>query len=121
MPTQPEVPTLAELVRRAGEVVDPEGAEPTVVQLVQRFEDRDEPVTAVADVGQELEEAREALDPGPDEPAVTVAAAVATYLAFRRDEADDDRETLLRLASRAELEPEPEPAVAQWLAQHGVS
>ena len=120
MPTEPQVPTLAELVRRAGDVVDPEGAEPAVTELVQRFEDRDEPVTAVADVGQELEEAREALDPGPDEPAATVAAAVATYLAFRRDEAGDDRDTLLRLATRAELQPEPEPAVAQWLEQHGV-
>jgi putative intracellular protease/amidase len=120
MPTEPQVPTLAELVRRAGEVVDPDGAEPAVTELVQRFEDRDEPVTAVAHVGQELEEAREALDPGPDEAAVTVAAAVATYLAFRRDEADGDRETLLRLAARAEFQPEPEPAVAQWLEQHGV-
>lgn len=108
------------MVRRAAEVVDPAGAEPAVAQLVERFEDRDEPVTAPAQVGQQLDEAREAIDPGPHEPAAVVAAAVATYLAYRRDETDEDRETLLRLAVRAELQPEPGPAVAGWLAEQGV-
>ena len=120
MGTEPEVVTLSELVRRAAEVVDPDGAEAAVTALVERFEDRDEPVTAIADVAQELEEAREAIDPGPNEPAAVMAAAVATYLAFRRTEVGDDRETLLRLAARAELPAEPEPSVASWLAAQGV-
>jgi hypothetical protein len=111
---------MAELVRRAADVVDPDAADPAVVALVERFEDRDEPVTAVGDVAQELEEAREAIDPGPQEPAAVMATAVATYLAFRRDELDDDRETLLRLAARAELAAEPEPSVAGWLAAQGI-
>lgn len=120
MPKQPETPTLAELVRRAAEVVDPAAADPAVTELVERFEDRDEPVTAVADVGRQLEEVREAIDPGPHEPAAVVATAVATYLAYRRDEVEDDRETLLRLAVRAELDEQPDPSVAEWLAQQGV-
>ena len=117
---EPDVPTLAELVRRAAEVVDPDAADPAVTALVERFEDRDEPVTAIGDVGQELEEAREAIDPGPNEPAAVMATAVATYLAFRRTEAEDDRETLLRLAARAELPADPEPSVMDWLAAQGV-
>lgn len=120
MPTEPQVPSLAQLVRRAAEVVDPDGAEPTVTELVERFEDRDEPVTAVADVSQELEEAREGLDPGPQEPAAVMATAVASYLAFRRDEATEDRDTLLRLAARAEFDEQPDAAVAGWLAERGV-
>lgn len=107
-------------MRRAAEVVDPAATDPAVTALVERFEDRDEPVTAVGDVGQQLEEAREAIDPGPHEPAAVVATAVATYLAYRRDEVEDDRETLLRLAVRAELDDQPEPAVAEWLSEHGV-
>lgn len=120
MPTQPHTPTLSELVRRAADVVDPAAADPAVTALVERFEDRDEPVTAVADVGQQLTEAREAIDPGPHEPAAVVATAVATYLAYRRDQVEDDRESLIRLAVRAELQPEPSPAVASWLVEQGV-
>ena len=120
MPTEPSEPTLSEVVSRAAEVVDPGGNDEAVAALVQRFEDRDEPVTTVGDVAQELEEAREALDPGPHEPAVVMAAAVATYLAFRRTELDGDRQDLLRLAARAEFEGEPEPGVADWLAAQGV-
>ena len=67
---------MAELVRRAADVVDPDAADSAVVALVERFEDR--------------------------------------------DELDDDRETLLRLAARAELPAEPEPSVAGWLAAQGI-
>jgi hypothetical protein len=50
-----------------------------------------------------------------------MAVAVATYLAFRRDELDDDREELLRLAARAEYDGHPPDNVRAWLDQQGVS
>ena len=50
-----------------------------------------------------------------------MATAVATYLAFRRDQVDEDAEELLRLAARAEFNGNPPPAVANWLEEQGVS
>jgi hypothetical protein len=49
MPTEPESPTLAEIVRAAAEAADPPGADDAVTALITRFEDRDEPVTTVTD------------------------------------------------------------------------
>jgi hypothetical protein len=46
--------------------------------------------------------------------------AVATYLAFRRDELDDDPSDLLRLAARAEYNGNPPGIVRAWLDQQGV-
>jgi hypothetical protein len=117
----PATPTLAEVVHRAAEVSDPDGTEAGVTALLQRFEDRDEPVTAVPDISQELAEAKGVVDPQDEDPAATMAAAVATYLAFRRTELDDDREQLLRLAARAEFDGNPPEPVAGWLAAQGVT
>jgi hypothetical protein len=68
-----------------------------------------------------MAEATGALDPDETDPALAMAAAVAVYLAHRRDELDDDREHVLRLAARAEFEGEPPPAVASWLDAQGLS
>ncbi|MFL5896117.1 MAG: hypothetical protein ACJ76Z_13535 [Thermoleophilaceae bacterium] len=102
MPTEPETPTLAEVVRVAVETADPTGADDAATELLRRFEDRNEPVTAVADVEEELAEARGAIDLDGDSEALATAVAVATYLAFRRTELNADREELIRLATRAE-------------------
>jgi hypothetical protein len=50
-----------------------------------------------------------------------MATAVATYLAFRRDQLDEDAEDLLRHASRAEFNGNPPPAIANWLEEQGVT
>ena len=121
MPTEPSPPTLAEVVHRAAEVCDPEGVEEGVAQLLGRFEDRDEPVTGIADVELEIAEQKGAIDPQDEDPAVTMTAAVAVYLAFRRDELGDDPDELLRLAARAEFDGNPPQPVADWLAARGVS
>jgi hypothetical protein len=55
----------------------------------------------------------------PD-PSLVMAAAVATYLAFRRDEITDDDDDLLRLAARAEFDGEPPQYIADWLALRGI-
>jgi hypothetical protein len=113
-------PTLADVVHRAAEVTDPEGHNDGVSDLLRRFEDRDEPVTAEPDVELEIAEAKGAVDPQDEDPVVVMMAAVATYLAFRRTEIERDREELLRLAARAEFDGHPPDVVADWLAEQGV-
>jgi hypothetical protein len=113
-------PTLAEVVHRAVEVCDPEGSEDGPADLLRRFEDRDEPVTAETDVELEIAEAKGAIDPQDEDPVAVMTAAVATYLAFRRTELERDREELLRLAARAEFDAKPPPHVAAWLTEQGV-
>ena len=95
MPTEPSPPSLAEVVKRAVDVVDPEGADDGAAELLRRLEDEDEPVTAVADVEERLAETAGALDPQQEDPVVQMVAATATYLAFRRDELDEDPLVLL--------------------------
>jgi hypothetical protein len=113
------------------EVVDPAGREDGPAQLLERFEDRDEPVSAVADVDEVLAEGRGAIDPQDEDPSVVMAVAVAVYLAFRRTELDDDPDELLRLAARAALrgdtfgitprgDDNPPKHVADWLAARGI-
>jgi hypothetical protein len=113
-------PSLAEVVHRAAEVVDPNDREDGVSDLLRRFEDRDEPVTTEPDVELEIAEAKGAVDPQDEDPAVVMMAAVATYLAFRRTEIDDEPERLLQLAARAEFKGHPPEPVVAWMAERGV-
>jgi len=120
MPTEPHGPTLAEVVRRAAEIVDPEGASGDVERYVLAFEDRDEPISAVEDIqAVAFDAVREGAE-DPVDPAVTMAAAVTTYLGFRRDEVDGDDEEILRLAARSEFHGNPPPDIAVWLEDRGV-
>ena len=50
-----------------------------------------------------------------------VVHSVATYVAFRRDEIDDDPQDLLRLAARAEYDGKPPDNVRAWLDEQGVA
>jgi hypothetical protein len=113
-------PTLGEVVRRAAQACDPQGADDGVWTLVERLEDRDEPVTAVADIGEELAEAKGAVDPQDEDPAVVMTVAVATYLAYRRDEIEGSDEELVQLAARAEFDGHPPALVADWLERRGL-
>ena len=112
-------PSLFEVVHRAVEVNDPSG-EFGVADLLGPVEDSDEPVTSHADIESDLAELKGRVDPQDEDPAVMMAIAVATYLAFRRDEMDDDPQDLLRLAARAEYNGNPPESVSAWLAEHGV-
>ena len=120
MTTEPQPPTLADVVRRAVEICDPAGGSSDLERVLAHFEDRDEPITAIGDLDAEVSEARGVADPEGDVPAVTMALAVVLYLAHRRDELADERENVLRLAARAEFDGDPPPAVAGWLAGEGV-
>jgi hypothetical protein len=117
--TEPSVATLAEVMKRAIELCDPEAAYPQTAELLADFEDRDEPVTALADPDTEIHELA-ALDDAIASPVEIMSVAVAVYLAFRRDEIDADRTHVLRLAARAEFDGHPPPAVREWLESEGV-
>ena len=112
-------PSLFEVVHRAVEVTDPSG-EFGVGDLLEYVEDNDEPVTAHANIEQELAELKGRVDPQDEDPAVMMAIAVATYLAFRRDQLDDDAASLLRRAARSEYDGNPPENVRAWLEAQGV-
>jgi hypothetical protein len=114
MARNPDPFTLADLVRRACEIVDPDDEDGVVGDFELRFEDADEPVTS-------FETLEERIGFGGDEdPAVMMAQAVVLYLAHRRDEVSDDDGDILSLAARAEFKGNPPQSVQDWLADRGV-
>jgi hypothetical protein len=115
MPTEPQPVTVAQVVHRAVEVCA-DGASEGLDSLLERFEDADQPVTAVPDIERALDEAVGS-DP---EPELEMARAVAVYLAYRRDELNAPPLELLRLAARAEFGDRPPKPVARWLEWQGV-
>jgi len=121
MPSNPEPVTLAEAVHRAVVVVDPDG-HAGLEDLLALFEDDDEPLdsTSAQIAEQRIAEEAGKLDPQAEDPALQMAAAVATYLAYRRDELDGEPQRLLELAARAEFEAHPPAGVESLLAERGV-
>jgi hypothetical protein len=115
MPTDPETLTLFEVARRAVDVVDHEASDEALTSFLERFEDRDEPVTAVEQPDELFAEAAGSID--PDDPALQMAAAVAGYLSFKRDQIEAQPEDLLRRAAEAEFDGHPPPEVASWLSE----
>jgi hypothetical protein len=121
MSTDPDPVTLAQLVNRAAEITDPDGADDDVTQLMQRFEDADWPVSGILDsIEQRMAEAAGTLDPQEDSPGLQMAAAVAVYLAHRRDQLEEDPDHVLRMAARAEYDGQPPANVANWLESAGI-
>ena len=117
MQTDRTLISLSDLVHRATAIVDPNGADPAVVELLTRFEDADEPARG------ELDRLEERLAWGADEdPPVVMAQAIVLYLAHRLDEVSDDGNELLRLAARAEFDGAAPPAtIVAWLEERGVT
>jgi hypothetical protein len=112
-------PSLFQVVHRAVEVTDPSG-EFGVSDLLRYVEDSDEPITSHQDVEEDLAEIKGRVDPQDEDPAMMTAISVATYLAFRRDEIDDEPGDILRLAVRAEFDGHPPDNVRDWLEGQGV-
>jgi hypothetical protein len=120
MPTEPQPLTLADLARRAVQICDPEDDDAVLGDYLLQFEDADEPVTAIQNLEERIALAAEGVDADASDPSIAVANAVILYLAYRRDEVNDDPEHVLRLAARAEWRGEPPQAVRDWLADRGV-
>jgi hypothetical protein len=118
---EPAPVTLSEVVHRAVVIADPDGSE-GLEDFLERFEDDDEPLasTSAQIAEQRIAEAVGVLDPEEEDPAVQMAGALATYLAFRRDEVDAEPHQLMALAARAEFEGDPPEFVRDWLAGRGV-
>jgi hypothetical protein len=119
MPTEPQPPTLAEVVHRAVEVCE-DSTSQGLDELLERFEDADEPITAVGDVEARLRDQLGPVEFDEDDGALTMARAVVVYLAHRRDELDQDPVELVRLAARAEFGGHPPPHVELWLEEQGI-
>jgi hypothetical protein len=121
VPTDPPPVTLFEIVRKAAEVVDPDDADAAVGDYEMAFEDADEPVRGLDDVEERVANVLQDLDPAVESGSLSMAGAVTTYLAYRRDEVRADPEELLRLAARAEWEGDPPGPVREWLADRGIT
>jgi len=122
MPTNPDPVTLAQVARRAAEVVDPADEDTDVADVLTQFEDADEPIAGLTDELEErVAEAVGRIDPDGTLPAVQMMGAVITYLGFRRDETTDVEADILRLAARAEYEGHPPEIIEEWLADQGVA
>ena len=121
MPPEPEIVTLAQIVHRAVEVVDPDGANEDLVEFHQRFEDFDEPASALTEsIESRMAEATGVYDPQEESGPVQMVGAVVVYLTHRRDEVERDPEDILRMAARAEFNGNPPPVVADWLDENGI-
>jgi hypothetical protein len=115
MPTDRDLITLSDLVRRAAAIVDPPGEDAAVEEFAVRHEDADQPVRGL------LDGLEERLLWGADEdPPIVMAQALTLYMAHRLDEVDGDPESLLRLAARSEFDGDPPARVKAWLADQGV-
>jgi hypothetical protein len=120
VPTEPRPVTLAQIVRRAADVVDPDDGDAAVGEFELAFEDADEPVRALDDVEARVATALAELDPAVANASLAMLGAITTYLSYRRDELHAPPEELMRLAARAEWEGDPPDMVVDWLADRGV-
>src|SRR5213592_4323391 len=120
MSQAPNPLTVAQLVRRAVAICDPDDEDADLGEFEVQLEDDDEPVSAVENLEERLAVAEEGADVLLEKPAVITATAVALYLAYRPDELRADPEHVLRLAARAEWKGDPPGAVLDWLTARGV-
>jgi hypothetical protein len=112
--------TLAQIVRRAVEVVDPDDIDPILGDYELAFEDADEPARAVDDVEERVATVLAELDPAVENASLSMAGAVTTYLRYRRDALQTEPDELLRLAARAEWDGDPPANVVDWLTERGI-
>jgi hypothetical protein len=115
----PRPVSLAQVVRRAAQIVDPDDEDAIIGDFQQAFEDDDEPVAGL-DVEGRVAEVLARLDPAVNNGSLSVAGALTVYLSFRRDELHADPEELIRLAVRAEFNGEPPQVVLDWLDERNL-
>lgn len=120
MPTEPRPVSLFEVAKRSVEIADPSDADPRLGELLEQFEDDDEPISGVENLEERVAIALEGVDYEIEDPTVSMAAAMILYLARRRDELGDHPSKILRLAARAEWKGDPPEPVVEWLADRGV-
>jgi hypothetical protein len=115
MQTDRTLISLSDLIRHAAAIVDPNGADPAVIELVTQFDDDDEPVRGI------LDSLEERLAFGADEDApIVMTQAITLYLAHRLDEVDDEADDIIRLSARSEFDGRPPEPVQEWLRERGI-
>jgi hypothetical protein len=120
MPRDPEPLTLAEAVRRACDLVDPDDDDAVIGDFERAFEDADEPIRALDDVEERVGTVLSELDPAVANGSLSMAAAITVYLRFRPGEYGGEPAKLLRLAAEAEWEGDPPDVVVDWLADRDI-
>ncbi len=122
MPTEAAPLTLADAAARAVKAVNTIKADPGIGDFLVRFEDADGPIGDASVAEQQIAEEVGAIDPQAEDAAIQMAAAVTTYLVYRRDEVvESDDKALVRLAVRAEYKGEmPEEPMESWLREAGI-
>ncbi len=115
----PRPVSLADVVRRAAAVVDPDDEDAVIGEFQRAFEDDDEPVAGL-DVEERVADVLSRLDPAIANGSLSMAGALTVYLSFRRDELREDPRELIRLAARAEWDDDPPEVVVEWLTDHNV-
>jgi hypothetical protein len=110
-------PTVAEVVTRAVELVDPDDVDETLGHLQRELEDDIEPITAVDNLEERLALALEGVDYDIENPAVSVAGAIVLYLAAHPGELDaaHDEGGVVTRAVKAQWRGHPPAAVEDWL------
>ena len=121
MPTEPRPISLFDVAKRAVEISDPDDRDQRLGELLEQFEDDDEPVASIENLEERVAIAVEGVDVEIDDPAVSMAAATILYLARRRDELHANPRRILRLAARAEWKGDPPEPVVDWLADRDVT
>ena len=121
MSMEPAPLTLTDAASRAVKAVNSLKADAGIGDFLERFEDADGPIGDAGVAEQQIAEEVGAIDPQAEDAAIQLAAAVTTYLVYRRDEAaETDDKALVQLAARAEYKGEvPEP-MAGWLTEVGI-
>jgi hypothetical protein len=120
MPRDPEPLTLAQAVRRACDLVDPDDDDAVIGDFERAFEDADEPIRALDDVEERVGTVLSELDPAVANGSLSMAAAVTVYLRFRPGEYGAQPAKLLRLAAEAEWEGDPPDVIVDWLADRDI-
>src|SRR5919109_2454163 len=87
--TREPILTVDDAVRAGARVADPEEQSEGVTALIESFEGDDRPATAAGDLHGELETTVEEIDPDGLDPQVAIAAASASWLATKPDDAQD--------------------------------
>ncbi|HEX4011802.1 MAG TPA: hypothetical protein VHX62_17405 [Solirubrobacteraceae bacterium] len=120
MPTEPRPVSVAEVVRRAAQIVDPDDEDAAVGDFQLAFEDDDEPVRAIGDLEERVSEVLSRLDPAVANGSLSMAGAITVYLGYRRDELHAHPSELIRLAARSEWEKDPPAVVRDWLDERDI-
>jgi hypothetical protein len=120
MPTDPAPVSVFDVVRRSVDAVDPDRADERLADLLERFEDDDEPVRGVDQLDEVLADAELDLDVNGDDPDIALALATVRYLAHHRAAIRSDDDTLMREAVRWQWHGHPPAALQVALDDRGV-